>query len=55
LAIAFHRQESDVSAFLSSGGFLHEPELRMPFEPFTEWIQMEIYRGNYERADDMIR
>jgi hypothetical protein len=38
IAIAFHRNEENVSAFLSGGGFLHEPEIRMPFEPFTEWL-----------------
>lgn len=27
----------------------------MPFDPFTEWIQLEIYRGNYERADNLLR
>ena len=27
----------------------------MPFEPFTEWLQLEIYRGNYEKADSLLR
>jgi hypothetical protein len=27
----------------------------MPFGPFTEWLQLEIHRGKYERADDLLR
>ena len=27
----------------------------MPFGPFIEWLQLEIHRGNYERADDLLR
>jgi hypothetical protein len=27
----------------------------MPFESFTEWLQLEIYRGNYEKADALLR
>ena len=55
ISIAFHRQEADLTAFLQTGGFIHEAELRMPFGPFTEWIQLEIHRGNYQRADDLVR
>jgi hypothetical protein len=55
ISIAFHRKETDITAFLQTGGFLHEAELRMPFGPFTEWLQLEIHRGNYERADDILR
>jgi hypothetical protein len=55
IAIAFHRKESDITSFLQGGGFLNEPEIRMPFEPFMEWLQLEIYRGNYEKADELLR
>jgi Arc/MetJ-type ribon-helix-helix transcriptional regulator len=27
----------------------------MPFEQMTEWIQLEVHRGDYDRADDLIR
>lgn len=27
----------------------------MPFEPFTEWLQLEIHRGNFTKADDLLR
>jgi len=54
IAIAFHRQEPDISSFLSSG-FLFEPDHRLPFGPFTEWLQLEIYRGDYDKADDLLR
>ncbi len=55
IAIAFHRKESDISAFLQGGGFLNEPEIRMPFDSFTEWIELEIYRGEYDKADELVR
>ena len=54
LAIAFQRREREVGVFLASNG-VYEPELRLPFETFTEWLQLEIYRGKYDKADDMLR
>jgi hypothetical protein len=40
---------------LQGGGFLNEPEIRMPFDSFTEWIELEIYRGEYDKADELVR
>ena len=54
LALAFQRQEKQVSSFLESNG-VHEPSLRMPFDQFLEWLQLEIYRGQLEKADEMLR
>ena len=27
----------------------------MPFEQFIEWLQLEIYRGQFDKADEMLR
>ena len=54
LAIGFARQERDVGGFLESNG-VFEPQLRLPFEQFIEWIQLEVYRGHHEKADELLR
>ena len=36
------------------GAFYHQPNIRLPFEVFTQWVQLEIYKHNLEFAAEVL-
>lgn len=54
VAIAYHNKEPRVKQFLESQ-FYVEAEIRLPYELFIQWAQLEIARKDYELAARLIR
>ncbi|CDW88440.1 UNKNOWN [Stylonychia lemnae] len=54
ISIAHHLNEIDVKQFLESQFYI-ESELRLPFDAFLYWIQLEISRSNFEYAAYLIK
>lgn len=34
--------------------YIYEASARMPFPSFVAWMQLELYRRNFEAAEDLI-
>jgi len=51
--IAHELKTDNVQEFLR--GFFYSPNSYLPFKTFTMWVQLEIYRGNNEFAEKMIK
>jgi len=54
IAIAHHSNNSNVRVFLESNFFL-EPDVRLPFKVFTQWVQLEIFNGSFTEASYLIK
>eukprot|EP00347_Sterkiella_histriomuscorum_P001446 403372009 len=54
ITIAYHQHEENIKQFLESQ-FYVDSEIRLPYEAFIYWVQLEIERNNYERASNLIK
>ena len=48
------KQGKNLNIQLRLEQYIYEASIRLPFAAFITWVQLEIYRHNFDEAEDLI-